>query len=108
MNFSLLSNRNYQDRIRKTATETNCTADPQIRAFIMPLTTPSGAGLRYWKDTEKYEDIFYERGKMYSFDAATVHAVRPLPYYEWRRSEMRMILQAFSIQCDDGRWVLYH
>jgi hypothetical protein len=108
LSIILIIYRNYQFAITEKAAHANCTDSPEIRAYIMPLTTPKGAGLRYWKDADTYEDVFYERGKLYSFDAATVHAVRPLPYYEWRRSDLRMILQAFAVQCDDGRTVLYH
>lgn len=80
----------------------------QVQAFIMPLTVPYGAGLRQWNDPYHSTDVYYELGKIYNFNAKTVHAIRPLPYKEWRRNDIRMILQAFAIPCDDGRWIFFH
>lgn len=86
----------------------NCTENPEVQAFIMPVTVPDGAGLRYWRSTEETVDILYEIGKLYNFDASTVHAILPLPYKEWRRREIRIVLQAFAVGCDDGRWIMFH
>ena len=98
----------YQNAILEKAADSNCTHHPDVRAYIMPLRVPHNAGLRYWKTDTEYVDVDYEMGKLYSFDASTVHAIRPIPYFEWRRNELRIILQAFAVTCDDGRTVLFH
>jgi hypothetical protein len=86
----------------------HCTNNPNVQGFFMPLMVPATAGLRYWTSEEKFVDVQYKKGKMYSFDAETVFSSRPEPYLEWDRRQISMVVQAFGVKCDDGKWVLFH
>lgn len=85
-----------------------CNSTYDVTTFLLPLTAVLGSGLRYWTLVDEMKEVYYEIGNVYTFNATTIHAIRPLPYYEWRRDDIRMTVQAFGVSCDDGRWVIYH
>jgi len=80
-------------------------------AFVIPLTAPEGSGLRVWKEEDGnmvMNEVHYEIGNVYSFTWDTIHAIRPLPYFEWKRSSHRINVKGFGVQCDDSKWYIYH
>jgi len=80
------------------------------RTFLIPLTEPPGAGLYYWFKNGTRVDVDYKVGNVYSFEVSVLHAIRPFPYYEWRRGHMmdsRITIQAFGIPCGD-KWYITH
>ena len=100
----------YANRIPRKIT---CAKADEVTTFIIPIATPTGAGLRYWtKDRDGSvvrNEVFYKVGNVYTFPATrTLHTIRPFPYREWRRGSARINVQAFGVQCDDGKWYIYH
>ena len=79
-----------------------CNSTYDVTTFLLPLTAAQGSGLRYWKKKDEMVEVFYEIGHVYTFNATMIHAIRPLPYKEWQRQQIRMTVQAFGVECDDG------
>lgn len=54
-------------------------------------------------------EVNYKVGNVYTFSASdTLHAIGPWLYFEWKRSQYRINIQAFGVQCDDLKWYIYH
>jgi hypothetical protein len=80
------------------------------RTFLIPLTEPPGAGLYYWFKNGTRVEVDYKVGNVYSFEVSILHAIRPFPYFEWKRGSMkdsRVTIQAFGIPCGDY-WYITH
>ena len=106
----------HDDGVYKNKIPTNivpCKKADDVTTFLIPLTAPEGSGLRDWKKEKDGNVVMnetkYEVGNVYTFAASnTLHAIGPLPYYEWKRSSYRINIQAFGVQCDDLKWYIYH
>ena len=45
-------------------------------------------------------EVNYKVGNVYTFSASdTMHAIRPWLYFEWKRSQYRINIQDFGVQC---------
>ena len=105
----------HDDGVYKNKIPTNivpCKKADDVTTFLIPLTAPEGSGLRDWKKEKDGNVVMnetkYEVGNVYTFAASnTLHAIGPLPYYEWKRSSYRINIQAFGVQCDDLKWYIY-
>jgi hypothetical protein len=53
----------YLDGFVEQTRGMNCTQHLDVNALIMPLTVPTGAGLRYWEDEKVSHDVFMKWGK---------------------------------------------
>ena len=100
----------YENRIPKDIIP--CEKADKVTTFLIPLTAPN-SGLRYWtKEIDgklSTNEVNYKVGNVYTFDASdTLHAIGPWPYLEWKRSQYRINIQAFGVQCDDFKWYIYH
>jgi len=91
------------------------TANAGFKSFLLPLTLPEGTGLLYWEPNGTRREVLYEMGKVYTFDASCVHAIRPLPYHEWNRKNVRITVQAFGVECQgnaqnnyQSKWIIFH
>ncbi|EOD17009.1 hypothetical protein EMIHUDRAFT_244584 [Emiliania huxleyi CCMP1516] len=80
-------------------------------AFLLPLLTPPGTGLSWWKVSADGEVVrhqtMYTRGSLYSWPLTLKHALKPWPYAEWDISATRMTMQAFGVRCG-ASWYFYH
>ena len=90
-----------------------CKKADDVTTFLIPLNAPEGSCLRDWKKEKDGNVVMnetkYEVGNVYTFAASnTIHAIGPLPYFEWKRSSYRINIQAFGVQCDDLKWYIYH
>lgn len=101
----------YENRIPKGMIP--CENADKVTTLLIPLTAPKGSGLRYW--TKEIDgnvvtnEVNYKVGNVYTFAASdTLHAIGPWPYFEWKRSQYRINIQAFGVQCDDLKWYIYH
>jgi len=94
----------YATVFQEKASHSDCVAvDQPVRTLLIPLTVPPGAGLRYWT-SPVWQQVDYQLGHVYTFDATLIHAIRPLRNH----AITRMTIQAFGTECTDGRWIVYH
>ena len=106
----------HDDGVYRNRVPTNivpCKKADDVTTFLIPLTAPEGSGLRDWtKDQDGnvvMHETKYEVGNVYTFSASnTLHAIGPWPYFELTRSQYRINIQAFGVQCDDLKWYIYH
>jgi len=105
----------HDDGVYRNRVPTNivpCKKADDVTTFLIPLAAP-GSGLRDWTKEKDGNVVMhetkYEVGNVYTFAASnTLHAIGPLPYFEWTRSQYRINIQAFGVQCDDLKWYIYH
>lgn len=111
----------YAGRVRDITRHSDCrvkgynadgttllTSVSPVTTFLIPITLPAGAGLKYWPEEGIRYDVPYKLGHVYTFPVATIHAIHPIPYKEWKRYDHRITVQAFGVPCEDGRWIIYH
>ena len=79
-----------------------------MRSIIIPLTAPGGgAGLNYWTSSDSRHEVDFKIGSAYIFPTTLVHAIQPFPYREYSRMDnVRITIQAFAANCDDGSWLV--
>ena len=106
----------HDDGVYRNRVPTNiipCKKADDVTTFLVPLTAPEGSGLRDWTKEQDGNVVMhetkYEVGNVYTFAASnTLHSIGPLPYFEWTRSQYRINIQAFGVQCNDLKWYIYH
>ena len=100
--------------------------DPSTwRSFLLPIKTPPDAGLLWWtrrdarsttttpdsvelRPNEIVErETLYRYGQLVSFPVTLAHTIRPFTYFEWRRTQWRITVQAFGVRCGD-MWYFQH
>jgi hypothetical protein len=89
--------------------------DPSsAKTFIIPLTTPPGAGLLWYREGPDGEPVEhqqqYRKGYLYAFPAVLPHSIRPFTFDDWSL-EKRITVQTFAMRCSNSSsvtWAVFH